>query len=170
MAGLKQGRNMKTEHEFEGLCLSFTPLIKKTIRYLGLQWDYQEAFQIGLIALWEAWRDFDPQKGFFPTYAKAKIIGRLKTLATKSYTDRERFQPFTLSEDDIQEQEKDTGEFTFDLEACKFSQKERLWVAEFINEGYNTEEIAARHDVSVNTVRSWKKGVKRKLHAYLTFR
>jgi RNA polymerase sigma factor (sigma-70 family) len=161
---------MKTEHEFEVLCVSFTPLIKKTIRFLGLQQDYQEAFQRGLIALWEAWRDFDPQKGYFPPYAKSKITGRLRTLATKSYQERERYEPLTGNEDRIQEQDKVSEKYSIDLEDFKFSQKERLWVTEFIQEGFNTEEIAARHHVSANTVRSWKKGVKRKLKAHLALK
>ena len=157
---------MKPEPDFDALCLSFSPLIKKTIRYVGLQQDYQEAYQGGLIALWEAWRDFDPQKGFFPPYAKAKITGKLRTLATKTYQHRERFVTFSIGEEPSQEIEPSWEAFSFDFEKCKLSGKEKLWIKEYIQEGFNTEEIASRYHVSTHTVRSWKKGVKRKLKAH----
>jgi DNA-directed RNA polymerase len=157
---------MNPEYEFERLSESFAPLIKKTIRYLGLQHNYEEAYQRGLIALWEASRDFDPEKGYFPSYAKAKITGRLKSLMTKGFLERERLTSLSDSEAGIEASVPPSEIFSFDLENCQLSGKEQLWIKEFIFEGLNTEEMAKRHEVSAHTVRSWKKGVKRKLEAY----
>ncbi|MFC7393117.1 sigma-70 family RNA polymerase sigma factor [Scopulibacillus cellulosilyticus] len=157
----------KLNQSFEQLAEDFTPLIKKTIVNLHLQNDFDEMFQIGLIALWKAYQAFNPEKGFFPSFAKSYIHGELITAIKK----RKRFQDRHLfSESTIKIQQNVAGE-----EDCYFkntlleewtnglTERETLWIKFAIIDDETTQTIAEKEKVSTHTVRSWKKSAIKKL-------
>lgn len=151
----------KIERDFEQLAKDYTPLIKKTIFLCGLQKAYDDAYQIGLLALWEATVHFCPQKGAFPAYAKATVQGRLKSFKKKEVLYSQRFQVDPLEWEDWLHSSNWDVEIDFDR--YELSPRENDWVKESIQDGRSTSEIAQIYAVSENTVRSWKKGVMKKI-------
>ena len=67
-----------TEEEIVELCESYLPLVYSLIKRWNLQGNREEYVQIGRIALFEAWRRFDPDKGHFGAFAKSYVYGRMK--------------------------------------------------------------------------------------------
>lgn len=64
-------------NRYEGLLESYEPLIKKLIKRYAYAGTYDELFQIGRIALWEACERYTLGKGSFPAYVQSYIKGRL---------------------------------------------------------------------------------------------
>ena len=71
------------ERTYEELLASYLPLIKKLCKRLGNQHYYEELYQIALIALWEAKTNYNEEKGYFPSYAKKFIWGRMLSFLRK---------------------------------------------------------------------------------------
>lgn len=69
-----------TEMEFEKIVSNYKPMIKKQLQSLNLYKDYEDYYQVALIALWEAYQKFDPERGIFSTFAIATVRGRLLTM------------------------------------------------------------------------------------------
>ena len=153
--------------EFEQIAIKYEPLIKKLIAKYQLTWDYQEMYQIGLIALWKAWNNFQPEKGVFPAYAKSYVRGRLLTEIKK----RKHYYDHHLFTEELPEKpivESDSSLFISEwLTKNVLSQREKLWLKEAVLLGKETKRIADEQGVSVDTVRSWKKTALRKLRKVL---
>lgn len=81
---------MNTNVSFEEVLVNYEPIIKKQMISLRIYKDFDEFFQLGRIALWEAYMKFDPAKGSFSTYAISTIRGKYMTLLTKKTKDDER--------------------------------------------------------------------------------
>ena len=64
-------------------------MIHCIIRKLSIYTNKDEFVQIGLIALWEAHRRFNPQKGLFSNYAYTYIKGSMMQELTKRKKDEE---------------------------------------------------------------------------------
>ncbi len=162
MTGQEMDRDrMTNENGFEELIKQYEPLVKSTLRRLGLQNDFDEAKQIGWIALWEAWKTFDPQKGAFPAYAKTMVHGRLKSYARKRYqTNQKIVLCSVLPEEPVAVKETFS---TLDIDWAPLTLRERQWMNETYNNHRTTKEIARAYEVSEHTVRSWKKSVIQKL-------
>ncbi|GGE51005.1 hypothetical protein GCM10011391_32220 [Pullulanibacillus camelliae] len=148
---------------FEDIATRFDPLIKKwLISYQQLR-DYDEMYQIALIALWEAVQQFDPKKGAFPAYAALMVRGKLLTeiKRKKRYASRhlffETFPEFPIV------QEVDTLEVGAFQYMTWLSDRERLWIKEAVLRDKETAIIAAEQGVTMDTVRSWKKAALAKL-------
>ncbi|GGH88430.1 DNA-directed RNA polymerase [Pullulanibacillus pueri] len=148
---------------FEDIAQQFEPLIRKYLLELHLLADYQEMHQVGLIALWEAWRKYQPEKGPFPAFAQAVVRGRLLTeiKKQKQFSDHHTFQE-NLPEPPIAPKD---GVLNIEalLKLSVLSERERLWLHEAIFLEKKTKIIADEQAVSVNTIRSWKKAVLKKL-------
>ncbi|WEG13431.1 sigma-70 family RNA polymerase sigma factor [Pullulanibacillus sp. KACC 23026] len=154
---------MEELQSFEQVVKAFEPLIKKTIRYAGLQKDYEDAFQMGMIALWEAYKSFDPLKGYFPAHAKALVYGKLLTYKRKEKTYNERYSlnSSELETDNIAP--PPAWQLSLELDQFGLSERERCWLLSVFEAGLSTKEISQTYNVSENTVRTWKKGAVRKL-------
>jgi DNA-directed RNA polymerase len=71
------------EKTFEEVLKMYEPAIKKQLVSLRLYKDYDEFYQIGRIALWNAYQNFNPNKGNFSSYAISFIRGRMMTFLSK---------------------------------------------------------------------------------------
>ena len=69
---------------FETLYETKQQLIKGALRYLKVYRNYEDYYQIGAYALYEATLNFDEAKGNFDSYAYSMIIGRIKSAITKA--------------------------------------------------------------------------------------
>jgi RNA polymerase sigma factor (sigma-70 family) len=156
---------------FEDIARQFEPMIKSTIKKLHVYKNFEEMYQIGFIALWEAYWKYDPQKGYFAGYAQTTVRGRMLTALTESkkYDERHTFP-------DPGSEQYDYFSFIID-ESCilpfedegltdyfkGLSRREMTWVNKGLWQGMKTKEIAADEHVSPHTVRSWKKQAIKKM-------
>ncbi|MEB1808926.1 MAG: sigma-70 family RNA polymerase sigma factor [Bacillaceae bacterium] len=143
----------------------YAPIVRRQLKQLQIHKEYDDYYQIGLIALWEAYKRFDPAKGNFPTFAIHTVRGRLltelskeKTYAAKHHVTDEGFH--------YNVDERNTSMLEVEIIDCyieTLSERQQTWVKETILEGKTTSEIAKDYNVSVYTVRSWKKAAIKKL-------
>ncbi|AQQ55171.1 sigma-70 family RNA polymerase sigma factor [Planococcus lenghuensis] len=62
---------------FEEVTMQYEPMISATIRRLNIYRDFDGFRQAGRIALWQAWRRYDPSKGEFAPFAYRSIQGAM---------------------------------------------------------------------------------------------
>lgn len=158
--------NVSANVSFEEILANYEPLIKKQMVSLRIYKDFDEFFQLGCIALWEAYVNFDPTKGSFSTYAISTIRGKYMTLLTKKTKDEERqvligderfdFLPSSWTLSPLEQE-------SVEAYMIGLTKRERVWVYEAILLGKKTSEIAADYHVSTATVRQWKQGALRKM-------
>ncbi|WP_216829694.1 sigma-70 family RNA polymerase sigma factor [Alkalihalobacterium elongatum] len=138
----------------------YAPIVKKQLKQLNVFKDYEDYYQIGLIALWEAYERFDPQKGTFATFAMNTVRGKLltqlykeKTYATRHHITEEDFHQITDQNVATPLERELLAPYLEGL-----TERQQIWVKEAIMVGKATADIARDYKVSVHTVRSWKKG------------
>ena len=153
---------MVREIEFEELVKRFEPLIKKQIRQIHGTIYYDELYQIGLIAIWEAKNRFNEEKGYFPSFVKKYIRGRMLKFLYKEKRLRDR----TTSSEPLQFVPTSDKEWTtIQLRPLlpHLSDREKFWLIEFLEHGKGIKQIAAEQSVSVDTVATWRKRAIKKL-------
>ncbi len=139
-------------------------LIKKLIKSYGLSFEFDEMLQVGRIALWEAYEKFNPSKGYFPSYAKKYVAGRILQAAKKHLPHESEVEMSdsilhtTHTYEELYLEEMYIEEYVKNL-----SRRERLFVDCVILQGETQTELAQREGVSYETVRSWKKAALTKL-------
>ncbi len=62
---------------FEDVLKQYEPMIAASIRKLQIYRDHESYRQAGRIALWQAWKRFDKEKGNFTPYAYRSIQGAM---------------------------------------------------------------------------------------------
>lgn len=154
------------ELSFEEVAKKYEPIIKKQLLSLNIYKNHDDFYQIGLIALWEAYSRFDYSKGKFTTYAITYVRGRMLSYLQKEKKYFEHNE-YALMEGVFMEQPEENmmylEEDIIQLYVETLSPKEKLWVREAIFLGKKVREIATEQRVSINTVKSWRKQAKRKL-------
>lgn len=159
------------EATFEELIEQFEPLIKKQIKHLQKYELYDDLYQVGLIALWEAKRNFDATKGHFPSFAHKYVRGKLLNYIRSEQKIQQRYQPF--SDPEMVESipaTVDQNQATFPIAELLplLSKSERIWLTEFYHHGKGPKAIASQYDVSIDTVKTWRKRAIIKLQSILT--
>lgn len=156
------------EENFEFIFYKYEPMIKKMIRTLSIYKDADEFYQIGSIALWEAWTKFDEKKGKFATFAFFTVRGRMLEQLKKSKRYEERnVVNFDTMNDLNHIIYYDT---TLENESIKpylasLSEKQKIWMIEAIVYQNTLAEIARQHNTSIEAVKSWRKEALKKLRA-----
>ncbi len=141
---------------FEKVLNNFDPLIKSMIRRYSKQQEFDEMYQIGRIALWEAYERFDIEKGHFPAFASRYVSGRFLQILNKK-----RLEVVEVEGRSLEEQNSFIVPFLDDLIIKDYvqnlSDRERLYVNAIILQQESIKELAQREGVSYETVRSWRK-------------
>jgi RNA polymerase sigma factor (sigma-70 family) len=133
-------------------------MIHKIINSLHIYKNQDEFYQHSLIALWEASRRFDPQKGSFTNYAYTYIRGFLLMELNKIYKDIQRN---VYPKEEFWETAEDPYsecplEEEILLSYCQtMTPNQRKWVVYSIMEGLTVKEIAEREHVSISAVKYW---------------
>ncbi|WP_455661090.1 sigma-70 family RNA polymerase sigma factor [Pradoshia sp.] len=155
--------------EFENIAEQYTPLIHHMIKRLNIYKDKEEFIQIGLIALWEASRAFDPAKGQFMSYAFLTIKGRMLSHIQKTNKIHHR----ETSKEIEMERANQDDELILTLEWLipkafldTLTSNQSCWLTHHIQYGKTTAEIAADLHITVASVKSWKRTTIKKLQAY----
>ncbi|OIJ15245.1 hypothetical protein BKP35_05190 [Anaerobacillus arseniciselenatis] len=154
------------EISFEQLAEKYEPLLKSQIKKLYNYELYDELYQIALIALWDAQKNFDPEKGFFPGYAKQYVRGRLLTYLKKERKYEQRVQTCLEPEllENIPEQTYENPK-RFPVEKLKplLTSKELIWFNEFYEHNQMPTAIAKKYNVTVDQVKHWRKQTLKKI-------
>lgn len=164
---------MNEQPTFHQIAENYTPLIKSTIQQLHIYKDHEDMAQIGMIALWDAYRNYDPDKGPFGAYAKTMVRGRMLRALAQDNKYIARNMPVSIGKEsgDVLSAIPDAAT-RVPLEDAMLaplinglSERERLWVQEVVLAGKKTRELAEAEHVSTNTVRTWKKAAVKKMKA-----
>ncbi|WP_052659477.1 sigma-70 family RNA polymerase sigma factor [Bacillus alveayuensis] len=151
---------------FEELVTTYHPMIISIIKKLHITKEVDEYYQIGLIALWEAYKEFQNEKGSLSSFIYKKIYWKIvshlrKQLNTKasecSLTD-EMTEIFAAPAIQREFSEKQLETMFKDL-----SPYQRKWLISYIFKGKSLKEIASEEGVSVGAVKQWRVKAIRKL-------
>jgi DNA-directed RNA polymerase len=151
---------------FEQLANQYQPMIHKIINSLNIYKNVDEFYQTGLIALWEAQKSFNEDKGKFSGYVYAYIKGRMMQALSKNHLHSERF---VYPEDEYWEMVEDPHdrlsleEDFLEAYGQTLTEKETKWLAMACFRGLSVKEIAEIENVSLSTVKLWRTNARKKL-------
>lgn len=154
--------------DFSTIATQYKPMIYHIIRRLSIYKNKDDFFQIGLIALWEAYEKFDSKQGEFLNYAYMTVKGRMINEIKRQ---KKRELPVILVEhfDGIEDGIFDCYEslqlenitvYTKDL-----TENQKRWLVLTFIEQKTLAEIASTYGVSVAAVKSWRKSALKKLRS-----
>ncbi|QKY69714.1 sigma-70 family RNA polymerase sigma factor [Lentibacillus sp. CBA3610] len=152
------------------------------IHRLNIQDPHQEFYQEGLVAMWNAYENYEPDKGTMATYFNYMIRNRIIDLMRKQNKETEKTAQYAYEH----RVHIDKGNYyrnqnwnypivrqEADHEECdaafwqkvkgQLSDNQWKWVTEHIIEGKPLKEIAEQEGVTAEAVKSWGKGARRKL-------
>lgn len=141
-------------------------MIHKIIHSLHIYKDFDQYFQLGLIALWETTEKFDEKQGKFESLAYSMIRGRMLEQLKKESTYANRF---TVSDSFTDfERNDERSEIPLEKEillsyCTGLSEKEYTWVQETFIRQKTISDIAKKENVKVETVKTWRKRALQKI-------
>ncbi|WP_408010666.1 sigma-70 family RNA polymerase sigma factor [Pseudalkalibacillus sp. A8] len=156
------GMEFFLKEPFEKVLVNFDTLIKSMIRKYSKALEFDEMYQVGRIALWEAYERFDIEKGYFPAYTRRYVSGRFLQLFNQKGLEIVHLEDHFLAEHHFFHR-------SFPRQPChkrvcrNLSERERLYVNAIILKQGSMKELARREGVSYETVRSWRKSALVKL-------
>jgi RNA polymerase sigma factor (sigma-70 family) len=144
-------------------------LIHYCMKQLQIYKQHDDYYQEGLIGLWEAYLRFDESRAVaFRTFAWRTIRGKLLTLLRKSkgYDDRQA----TLTEAIMEITEDLQAEIPLEQEIlmgyCEgLTDPQKKWVFLHFFDGKGASQIAADENVSIETVKSWRRYALQKIRS-----
>lgn len=151
---------------FEEIVEQYQPLVLRIINSLCIYKERDVYLQIGLVALWEAQKRYNPDMGAFSTFAYITIKGRLQTYLTKETTYYDRHQGVKKeSYFDIVDERSSIllDEDILEIYCSELSDNQRKWVKGKIIEDKTSKEIALEQGVSLEKVKSWRREAVKKL-------
>ncbi|WP_433959370.1 sigma-70 family RNA polymerase sigma factor [Cytobacillus horneckiae] len=156
---------------FEQLAKQYERMIYKIMRTLHIYQQEEEFFQIGLIALWEAWCKFDGDRGKpFISYAYAYVRGTLLNELTRMSKYEQRN---VCLKEEFWKQFEEVACISYDeVSALAYWQsfltdKQKKWMLYTCLYGFSIREISALENVSVSAVKQWREGARRRLKGKL---
>lgn len=151
---------------FDELSKQYEPMIHKIIHSLHIYKDVDEFYQIGLIALWDAWKGFKAEKGDFSNYAYSFIKGRMLNQLNKERIHAER----TVIPKEEYWETAEAPFFDHPLEkeillsyCISLTIREKKWVVSSFLYSLSIKEMAEKEMVSVSAVKQWRSGAIKKL-------
>ncbi len=155
-----------TSKSFLDVFQNYEKMIKNQIKTLNIYKNYDDYYQIGLIALWEAFEKYDERRGKFSAYAYVTVRGRMLEHLKKesafenrhncSFDEKVKANDYVYSEPFL---EMDL----FKSYLTPLTERQRRWVIEAIGNEKTIKEIAEKYAVSEEAVKSWRKAALRKL-------
>jgi RNA polymerase sigma factor (sigma-70 family) len=156
---------------FEHLAAQYEPMIHKIMRSLNIYKNTEEFLQLGLITLWQAWKNHDDEKGNFFSYAYRMVKGKMMNELTSQTNQIDRY---IYPEADFWEVIEDTSpapcsELTQDLlgKCGLLSENQMKWLHYTLCDGLSVREIAEKERVSQSAVKNWRQGAREKLKKIL---
>lgn len=150
---------------------------------LGIRDSDGEFYSEGLFALWNAYKQYEPDKGPLSTYFNYTIRNRLIDLLRKKITASENEENFieqTKANSYDGNKYGDSKMPIMDTEGITIcdeqlwqqvfsvlSEKQKKWVYYYIIREMSLKEIAERENVTIEAVKSWGKAARKKLKVLL---
>ncbi|TMU87516.1 sigma-70 family RNA polymerase sigma factor [Bacillus sp. BHET2] len=158
---------------FEELQKNYELMIHKLIHTLHIYKNKDEYYQTGLIALWEAYENFDAEKGAFPAYAYYFVRGRILSQLTSE--NRNETKSIFKETDFFEVIEDENGNEQLAQEMvlsyCEdLTENQKKWVMYTCVHMLTISEIAEVENVSNSAVKKWRKGAKDKIKESLVIR
>ncbi len=182
--GIKMVKGKKALHmTFEEIVEQNERRIHYHIHKLHINDPHQEFYQEGLVAMWNAYENYKPDKGPLATYFNYTIRNRMIDLIRKKTRERENDDTYEAHQFlkrthgnyvraggrmyPISNQETEYFHENTDLEDIKkeLTENQWKWVLLFIVKDLSIKEIADREGVSTDAVKSWGREVRRKLRS-----
>ncbi|MET3193289.1 sigma-70 family RNA polymerase sigma factor [Bacillus sp. OAE603] len=92
MKTLKQTNSGRIKPKsFEDCLIQYSPMVKSLIKTLRIYKNYEDYYQVGLVALWHAYEHFEEKKGSFSNHAYTTVRGHLLNEMTKQSKYDQRF-------------------------------------------------------------------------------
>ncbi|WP_099159594.1 sigma-70 family RNA polymerase sigma factor [Virgibacillus ndiopensis] len=171
----------KTKTTFEEILEQNKRRVYYHIRKLKLNDSHQEFYQEGLVAMWNAYEKYQPNKGPLATYFNYVIRNRMIDLMRKQkreqenqkffvqqhnaehedgnyYRNGERVYPLLKVAEDFQKYEPFWDEVKDNL-----SENQLKWLKYFIIKDMSVKDIALQEGVTVDAVKGWGREVRKKL-------
>jgi RNA polymerase sigma factor (sigma-70 family) len=151
---------------FEQLAIQYEPMIQRILYSLHIYKNKDEFHQHGLIALWEASKRYNPEKGNFTTYAYRYIKGFLLMELTKKTLESERtiYPKAEFWENVVAPDSEELLEENVLVSYCHtLTPNQSKWLLKTVLGGLSVSEIAEMEKVSISAVKSWRKGARGKL-------
>ncbi|MFV2047963.1 sigma-70 family RNA polymerase sigma factor [Metabacillus sp. YM-086] len=152
---------MCSELEYEEVHQQFEPMIYHAMKRLSIYNNKEDYYQIGSIALWEAFLRFNKEKGEFKSYAYSYILGHMKMALSKDKRQFERDNQVKAFWD-IDEVSNDRAsdvywETVIEKLSSHLTENQMKWVNGYCLYGYTPTEIAEEEGVSISAVKAWRR-------------
>ncbi|WP_160112401.1 sigma-70 family RNA polymerase sigma factor [Salicibibacter kimchii] len=164
-------QSARQQYSFEDIYQQYTPLVYGMLKRLHIHSNHEDFVQAGYVGLWLAYQHHDGEKGPFPPYAFVRVSGEMLTMLKKdaNYYDRHSFSP---NDQEPAQVRIETESWMPDLDTLApylnmLSDREQRWVIEHAVHDLPPRMIAAKYNVSVETVKGWRKGALAKLKKYV---
>ncbi|MBD1380403.1 sigma-70 family RNA polymerase sigma factor [Metabacillus arenae] len=151
---------------FKELLSDYQPMIYHILKKLHIYKNHDEFYQIGMIALWEAYRRYDHLKGSFSGYAYSTIKGKIMYEMTK----RNRFEQhhsFGAEETEYGSEDSSLNNIEsiemVEAIAAELTINQKKWFLSYVIEGKTPKEIAITEKVSESAVKSWRRDALKKI-------
>ncbi len=168
---------MNSEELFVVILTKYQPLLINLSNRYGLRGEYEEIYAEAVVALYEAFLQFDPQKGHFAPYAKKYVAGKLLNYIRKELRYREVHVLPNQSEEEESWEERIEDTTIMNslalsseiLDAItQLSKREQKAIIHYYVFDRSLEELARREQVTHSTVSTWKRRGLAKLQRILT--
>ncbi|MBB5323896.1 DNA-directed RNA polymerase [Anoxybacillus tepidamans] len=142
---------------FEQLEEMYRPMIVSIMKKLHLTKEWDEYYQIGLIALWEASEQFQPEKGSFSSFVYKKVYWSMISHLRKQCRRKEKECLFTEEIANIIPAPLHDDEWSVLADMLQgLTERQKKWVMGYIVENKPLKTIAEEEGVSVGTVKQWR--------------
>jgi RNA polymerase sigma factor (sigma-70 family) len=143
---------------FERLEEQYRPMIMSIMKKLHVTKERDEYYQIGLIALWEASKQFREGKGSFSSFAYKKIYWAMVSHLRKQHRGKKGECALT---DELASTIPDEQPFEYDDGWWKsilaiLTERQKKWVIGHIIENKPLQTIAEEEGVPVAAVKNWR--------------
>lgn len=152
---------------FEQLAAQYETMIHKIMHSQNIYKNKEEFYQLGLITLWEAWKNHDPEKGTLLSYAYSMIKGKIMNELTNQ---NKHNQQYFYPKDEFWELIVDPSPFpAIDhihelLKRCRLLSANQLkWLQYTLCDQMSVKEIAEKEQVTPSAVKNWRNGAREKL-------
>ena len=151
---------------FEEVVQQYKPYIYHFIRRYGIRDWEGDFFQVGMIGLWQAWKNWDEDRASFSSYAYLCVrreILRLLDYNSKKIAQQQAFLENVKHEDFVRKDDYALENEWLYVVRDILTEKQWIWVNEFLLNGYSVREIATKYEVSENAVKGWGREARKKL-------
>lgn len=139
---------------FEDCFIQYSPMVKSLIKTLRIYKNYEDYYQVGIVALWHAYEHFIEEKGSFSNHAYTTVRGHLLNEMAKESKYEQRFVVVDSYKEEVYIQDE---AFLFDqflshLDGISSLQKQILIDRFYLSKSFS--EIATRCNMPETSVRS----------------